>query len=129
MTIYISNGGKRVTKICIYPKVGYQERLKLNDDKIERIIQKYLIIINSYQLKMPKNTEGFLIYLLTNMDQQGVLLQTIKAMSKNSGIKESNVQKILIHLKLVKLIYKKYGIVVVRNFDEIIEENEIKQRN
>jgi len=127
--IYTSNGGKRVTKICTHTEVGYQERLELNDDKIERIIQKCFIKIYSDKMKIPKNTEEFLIYLLRNMDQQGVLLQSIKAMSKNSGMKENSVQKILVHLELVKLIYKKYGIVGFRNFDEIVKENELEQRN
>lgn len=101
----------------------YRGRAKLTDEKIERIIQKCMRRINSTQMKIP---EDFLVYVLTNMDKQGVLLQTIKVMSKNSGIKENIVQKILVNLEIVKLIYKKYGIVGFRNFNEIIEENEIE---
>jgi len=104
----------------------YRGRAKLTDEKIERIIQKCMRRINSTQMKIPKDTEDFLVYVLTNMDKQGVLLQTIKVMSKNSGIKENIVQKILVNLEIVKLIYKKYGIVGFRNFNEIIEENEIE---
>lgn len=99
----------------------YQQEAKLTDDKVDRIIQQWMAKFNSSQMKVPKDTKEFLVYLLKNMDQQGVLLQSIKAISINSGIKEYNVQKILVNLEFSKVIYKKYGIVGCHNINELNE--------
>lgn len=93
-----------------------QERANLTEENMQRIIDQWKKEASIHQIKLPRNTEKLCIYFLNEMDQQGVLLQSIQTISQSSGINLNRTIAILEKLEKLNIIYKNYGIVGIQDF-------------
>ncbi|MGB3100271.1 MAG: hypothetical protein WBB56_00075, partial [Psychrobacillus psychrotolerans] len=62
-----------------------QEKANLSKEYMQKIIEQWLIEAFTHKIKLPKNTVSFCLYFLEEMDQQGVLFQSIRTISNSSG--------------------------------------------
>ena len=83
---------------------------------MQEIIEQWVIEANTHKIKLPKNTVIFCLYFLKEIDRQGVLFQSIRTISKNSGINLNEVSSIINKLVRLNIMYKNYGVVGIQNF-------------
>jgi len=92
-----------------------QKKAVLSEEDLQKIVKRWFSIAHVQNIKFPKNAERLFLYLLTEMDQEGVLLQTQNTISQSLNLNKNEVRNILTRLERLKIIYRKYGIIGLCN--------------
>lgn len=93
-----------------------QERANPTKEDMQKIIDQWKKEAVIHQIVLPKKTEEFCNYFLQEMNQQGVLFQSIRTISQRSGINVDGTTTIIDKLVKLNIIYKNYGIVGIQDF-------------
>lgn len=82
------------------------------------LISKWRLCFRGETLKMVETSELLLQYFLKNSMPEGTLFITLKDLASHLGQNQRTVTKVLVKLEESQLIYRRYGLIGLREKNE-----------